>query len=384
MRPWLVVISVCLASCTATQDFATPLQPAPALPEAGPAPATLPCNTQSDPANCGACGHGCLGAACSAGVCQPIRLADRHWTSAPLLSGSDRGTTAPLLLDEGGVLWADEAGVWRVERTGGVITSLVAPMWESELGTYRARIDELTSQGGELFLLSHEAGRIWRSMPDGTGIQPFFVDREPISVNGLAVDDAHVAWGRWAGGVYMCPRAGCPATGPTRLGNETNDVFFLELFGKDVLYTAGYGIGATLRTSEAAGGPSRALVEDIGFVGGLATDDADAFVLGSKGFIARVPLRGGEAKRDILTGPRVSQKSGIAVDESFVYWADEGQKAVLRAPKRGGDPEVVVANVVRPFAVAVDAVAVYYTTQGSEETGPQGAVMKVAKPAARP
>jgi len=384
MRRWFSAASVCLASCTATQDFATPPPPEPALPGAEAAPAPLPCNTQSDPANCGACGHGCLGAACSSGVCQPIRLADRHGTSAPLLSGNDRGTTAPLLLDEGGVLWADEAGVWRVERSGGVITKLADPTWQSELGTYRARIDELLSQGGELFLLSHTAGRIWNAKPDGSGLQPFFVDREPLSVNGLAVDDARVAWGRWAGGVYLCPRAGCPASGPTRLGSEANDVFFLRLLGKNVLYTSGYGIGATLRTSEAAGGPSRALVEDVGFVGGLATDETDAFVIGSKGFIARVPLRGGAAKRDILTGPRVSQKSGIALDESFVYWADEGQKAVLRAPKRGGDPEVVVANVVRPFAVAVDAVAVYYTTQGSEETGPQGTVMRVAKPAARP
>ena len=29
----------------------------------------------SDPANCGTCGHGCLGAACVAGQCQPVLLA---------------------------------------------------------------------------------------------------------------------------------------------------------------------------------------------------------------------------------------------------------------------------------------------------------------------
>ncbi|HEY1953953.1 MAG TPA: hypothetical protein VGH28_00025 [Polyangiaceae bacterium] len=31
-------------------------------------------DTQSDPANCGACSHGCLGGACEAGVCQPTQF----------------------------------------------------------------------------------------------------------------------------------------------------------------------------------------------------------------------------------------------------------------------------------------------------------------------
>jgi hypothetical protein len=32
-------------------------------------------DVQSDPHNCGACGHDCLGGACQAGVCQPFTLA---------------------------------------------------------------------------------------------------------------------------------------------------------------------------------------------------------------------------------------------------------------------------------------------------------------------
>jgi hypothetical protein len=32
-------------------------------------------NVQTDPANCGYCGHDCLGGGCTAGVCQPVVLA---------------------------------------------------------------------------------------------------------------------------------------------------------------------------------------------------------------------------------------------------------------------------------------------------------------------
>jgi hypothetical protein len=39
----------------------------------------------SDPANCGACGHGCLGGACVAGQCQPVLLATGFLAAAPVV-----------------------------------------------------------------------------------------------------------------------------------------------------------------------------------------------------------------------------------------------------------------------------------------------------------
>lgn len=43
--------------------------------EGGSAEATACTNVDTDPANCGRCGHGCQGGACTAGRCQPMELA---------------------------------------------------------------------------------------------------------------------------------------------------------------------------------------------------------------------------------------------------------------------------------------------------------------------
>jgi hypothetical protein len=56
-------------------------------------------NTQgSDASNCGSCGHGCLGGACSAGVCQPFTLANASVTSSP----------AYIAVDATNLYWADD------------------------------------------------------------------------------------------------------------------------------------------------------------------------------------------------------------------------------------------------------------------------------------
>ncbi len=387
MRPSLlaalgaVVCALSFVNCEATQDFASARAPEQVLPAKDAAPAPLPCETQNDPANCGACGHSCLGGTCAAGRCQPALLARTHWFTGPVLAGQDRGFTAPIALVDGGVLWADEAGLWQVDRSGGVITKLARPTQQIGDTTYGAYIDQIIVHGGELFLLGHGAGRIWRAHLDGAALEAVVVDPEPNSITGFDVDDTQLVWGRWGGGLFTCPRAGC--SGPPRALGESKDVFFVKLLGSEALYTAGYGIDTTFRSAPMAGGSSRVLAEGLGFVSGLQTDGTNAFVLGSRGFVLRMPIRGGDAKRDILTGSRVTVRSGIAVDASFVYWADEGQSAIFRAPKGGGAPEAIATHVVRPFAITTDDVAIYFTTQGSDQTGPQGTVMKLAKPLAR-
>jgi hypothetical protein len=57
--------------------------------------------------------------------------------------------------------------------------------------------------------------------------------------------------------------------------------------------------------------------------------------------------------------------NGIAVDDQFVYWADEtspdaGSMASLRkAPKTGGDVRVLATGVA-PIEIATDAACIYY------------------------
>jgi hypothetical protein len=73
------------------------------------------------------------------------------------------------------------------------------------------------------------------------------------------------------------------------------------------------------------------------------------------------------------------------VDAGHVYWTNQGDGTVMRAPRAGGTPELLAAEQVRPSAIAVDEGAVYWLNEGSpdlEDGSPvrDGAVMRVLKP----
>jgi hypothetical protein len=55
-----------------------------------------------------------------------------------------------------------------------------------------------------------------------------------------------------------------------------------------------------------------------------------------------------------------SKPWGIAVDDAFVYWTNEGDNTVARAPKSGGDPAVIARNQLQPHRILVDATNVVW------------------------
>ncbi|HEY4117471.1 MAG TPA: hypothetical protein VGM56_06425 [Byssovorax sp.] len=74
----------------------------------------------SDPHNCGACGHDCLGAACSAGVCQPVAI----WTG---------NAAPPLFVDDTYVYWMRIQGMG--EHDCSAFTVVRAPKHSGALST---------------------------------------------------------------------------------------------------------------------------------------------------------------------------------------------------------------------------------------------------------
>jgi hypothetical protein len=68
---------------------------------------------------------------------------------------------------------------------------------------------------------------------------------------------------------------------------------------------------------------------------------------------------------------RLTRAAGIAIDGSYVYWTDAD--SVARAPRGGGAPATLASNLNGPKQIAVDALAVYWTSFGD------GTVMKLAK-----
>ena len=67
----------------------------------------LEVNLENDPANCGTCGHDCLGGECANSLCEPIELA------------TGQGTLRGIVVDATHVYWTGPQWVRRVVKTGG-------------------------------------------------------------------------------------------------------------------------------------------------------------------------------------------------------------------------------------------------------------------------
>lgn len=55
-----------------------------------------------------------------------------------------------------------------------------------------------------------------------------------------------------------------------------------------------------------------------------------------------------------------SKPWGVATDDAYVYWTNEGANTVVRAPKAGGAPVVIAADQLEPHRILVDATNVIW------------------------
>jgi len=326
-----------------------------------------------DPLNCGACVHGCLGAPCSGGLCEPVVLA------------SGQADPGALVLDDSYVYFtnvsAGDAGaagsVARVPKLGGPTSTLAAAQ---------------------------------------------------IAPSSLALDANYLYWSSRAAGtgaLFKCPLAGCTtATAvPIATGLDAPDGVVLD--ATNVYFTTAVAAAPTGDAGDAGAGPVTGTVSVVGKDGknkrdviagqsapsGLAVDDAHVFFSTrvAAGGIVRCPLTGpcsnpltlappqglpaqivldgttafwannggslgrvdktGDGYREIVAGGAPTR---LAIDATTVYWTDGPGKSVKRATKDGQRVAVIAVDQDDPLAIAIDGTAVYWTNRG-------GQVMRLAK-----
>jgi hypothetical protein len=287
----------------------------------------------TDPKNCGSCGHDCLGGLCSGSMCQPIALTD-----------PDQMQLEHMRLGNGAVFWtnacyaAGTTGLWTVPVDGGpaAATMLTADTYMSDLAV----------DPGRVFWGS--AASVRALDLDGSDPYDFVADAAPIAVTD---DDASVYWSDWKLRAILGQLKGVTSAQGTPL--------YAGLLGTPQEMVA---FGGTLYWTQITDSANPGQTSDGLYAASLSATTANQLTQSEK------------------------NPSGIAVDATGVYWADNGGVGMPNGSVQmeplgvdGGTVTTFAPDQNHPAGVYVDATDVYWTNSGTPPMFFDGTVMRAPK-----
>jgi sugar lactone lactonase YvrE len=308
----------------------------------------------NDPAHCGACGHSCLGGACSAGRCMPVALASQVQTYDLALDGDTVFATA------GGT-------VGSIPKAGGTF-ALLAPAsnFSRDLVIAGGRI-----YWGAMSLASFPGFDSILSVPLAGGT-PQSEREDAYYPCGFATNGTDLFWQETEQKrIYKRPIEGGE---PVALLNAGLGCAVAADASLVVWVDAGAALTQTGRVLSAtpaafaAGGPIVPIAErqfepaDVALTADYVywTEPGDYFETYKNGILKRAARGGGDPEWLIenLWGP-----GALAVDATHVYVLETGSDRVWRYPVAGGPGEVIAETPGVPIAIALDDVAIYFSTR---------------------
>jgi len=310
------------------------------------------------------CGGGsCLGGVCVAPICAA--------GDAPvvLVSGSER--LSGLLADGEHVYYThygSGGAVLRVHKSGGAAETLVpSSVWT----------ESLVADEGSIYFM--DGDRIARASKD-SGVTSLLATEQDGSMS-IAVDEAFVYWIDPADrAVRRVAKAGGPVDDIAKDEELTSEMVPRLIADATTLYWSASGLwsipglhatpkvgGGGITTIEAAA--TTHFVADATYL--FYIDEGSDFEGDPTSELWRVRKDGTERTK-LAEWPFVYGElaSGMAQDDTHVFWANGQARSMMRGPKAGGDAvELFVASdAINVFTV--DASCVYYVTNRiSNETG---------------
>lgn len=186
------------------------------------------------------------------------------------------------------------------------------------------------------------------------------------NVWGVAADDTNVYWTNGGGGaVAKVPvGGGAPVTLATGAAGEIIARGGIVFYG-----TINGGASGSLWSVPAAGG-SPSLITNVEPMS-LGAGDGYVFVGANGGDVLRIPVGGGVPS--VIASSGTQAFTGIAADDTNVYWTDFDSGDVLTAPICGGAVVTLATGQKALTGIAVDANNVYWSARDDN------AIMKLAK-----
>jgi hypothetical protein len=345
-----------------------------------------PCgDLQTNPDNCGSCGHGCFGGGCEGGACQPLTLASgiNPWF---------------LAVDDASVYWTQPIDVLvaKVDKNlGGTPVTLLSGTAPG--GNVKLPVRVVTD-GTNVYVADQEAADVYSCAVGGCGNNPtVLATPDPTNmmegVVAISLDPGFVYFSDLLGNVWRVAKTGGGDAGAALLGSYTknpdnnsfwggpNDVTVDSMF----VYFTNSGDSTVQKLPLDGGSPTQVAA---GSAEGSFIRNANGILYwnigGNPGTIDSVAVAGGTPNVVAASQPN---PLGFALDQTNVYWIDFGSNmngtngSLLTCPIANcSSPAVLATGINNGLAVVVDDSAVYWTAQGNAMTGENGAVMKIAKP----
>lgn len=344
-----------------------------------------PCTADvaSDPQNCGRCNHDCLGGDCLAGVCQPVTL----------YSGSDTPTS--IVVDGPSILVTVDSS----DPTGGYVfrcttsdcqgtktvlaTGLVNPWFGVAYGGSIYWDNSGADDGGTVTA----AGSVM-SCPEtgcpGSGPTVYTPDGGGVdggaTISGLARDATYIYWADLfgytgvTGAIYQCAVSDCAGTVVQLVGGD-NFIPLSLVVDPSYVYWTDLGTNQVLRCALAGcgGNPKIFATAQYG-ASGLALYGGNVYWTQGidDGGVLSCPAAGCGSPTTIASGQ--ANPVAVVADDSGAYWTNLDDGTVMGCPLGGCAKPLLLARTQVAYAIAVDAVSVYFT-----DSSVLGKVLRVAK-----
>jgi len=343
-------------------------QPPPCNVDAGMLMCGMSCvNPATDPHNCGACMHDCLGGMCvtsdagaSKPMCQPVTLASGLMTSSAWAMATD-GTSV--------VFTDDSTGVYSLNASGTNQTPFQVQSGDSR---------PITIVNGDMYWIelgSSSANTMWKGKPGMTTNNQLNIpsselgDFPPNVPYGIAVDALETYVGFLAYGNSTDYFGSCKlstlACSSSTSGSQTSLPSNMITDGKSLFW----GESTTIEQTALAFGTVTNILSSQPVPNAISLAGAGYIVWynGGNTTINRSPILSPTAQ-NLTTSTYVTS---LSADAKYVYWSN-GTELQYVDQTGSGTPQLLVGNIM-PGAITQDTVALYWY-DGS------GAVMKVALP----
>ena len=304
-------------------------------------------DTTSNAANCGACGHSCLGGTCQGGACKPFTVV------------AGQSSVNAIYLDNTSIYWAVELGQGPVDAIRRAPLLGNADKSAQDLSTIADNVYRITGNSTALYWGNWGSTQSVLTVPKAGGMTTVFAANDDGPSN-VSLNASNVFWAQGSsnGGVVRKPltSGAIVKLTPTYDTPET-----LAIDGSNAYFDTGGATASIMKVplTATAGNPAPVgFAFDQNYPKKMALDSNYVYWLTSdtKPFVRKVPIAGGTTTTLYSSAAYLGD---LAIDGNYAYFTTG--TSLMRVPLAGGAAVTLATGVGGSgWGLAVNDTAIYF------------------------